>query len=58
LAKKSAEAAARIEKARDSAMKEISTVATEAAADIVTKLIGTAPSKAEVEKAVAAARKA
>lgn len=58
LAKKSAEAAARIDKARDSAMKDISAVATEAAADIVTKLIGAAPSKAEVEKAVASARKA
>ena len=58
LAKKSAEAAARIDKARDSAMKDISAVATEAAADIVTKLIGAAPSKVEVEKAVAAARKA
>ena len=58
LAKKSAEAAARIEKAKDSAMKEVNSVATEAAADIVKQLIGVAPSKAELEKAVTAARKA
>jgi len=58
LAQKSAEAAARIEKARDAAMKDINDVATEAAADIVKQLIGVAPSKADVEKAVTAARKA
>jgi F-type H+-transporting ATPase subunit b len=58
LADKAAEAAARIEKAKDSAMKEVSSVATEAAADIVKQLIGVAPSTAELEKAVAAARKA
>lgn len=58
LADKAAEAAARIEKAKDSAMKEVSSVATEAAADIVKHLIGVAPSTTELEKAVAAARKA
>jgi F-type H+-transporting ATPase subunit b len=58
LADKAAEAAARIEKAKDSAMKEVSSVATEAAADIVKQLIGVAPSTTELEKAVAAARKA
>jgi F-type H+-transporting ATPase subunit b len=58
LADRAAEAAARIEKAKDSAMKEVNSVATEAAADIVKQLIGVAPSKAELEKAVTAARKA
>ena len=57
-ADRAAEAAARIEKAKDSAMKEVNSVATEAAADIVKQLIGVAPSKAELEKAVTAARKA
>ncbi|MDJ0512205.1 MAG: ATP F0F1 synthase subunit B [Methyloceanibacter sp.] len=58
LSEKAAEAAARIEKARDSAMKDVTAVATEAAADIVKQLIGVTPSKADVEKAVTAARKA
>lgn len=58
LADKAAEAAARIEKARDSAMKDVNTVAAEAAADIVKQLIGVAPAKADLEKAVTAARKA
>jgi F-type H+-transporting ATPase subunit b len=58
LADKAAEAAARIEKAKDSAMKDVNAVAAEAAADIVKQLIGVAPSKAELEKAVTAARKA
>lgn len=58
LADKAAEAAARIEKARDSAMKDVNAVATEAAADIVKQLIGVAPPKADLEKAVTAARKA
>ncbi|MCB1441557.1 MAG: ATP F0F1 synthase subunit B [Methyloceanibacter sp.] len=58
LAAKSAEAAARIEKATEAAMKDINSVATDAAADIVRQLIGVAPSKADLEKAVTAARKA
>jgi F-type H+-transporting ATPase subunit b len=58
LAAKSAEAEARIEKAKASAMKEVNAVASDVAADIVRKLIGTAPAKGDVDKAVAAARKA
>lgn len=58
LAAKSAEAAARIEKATEAAMKDINSVATDAAADIVRQLIGVAPSKADLERAVTAARKA
>jgi F-type H+-transporting ATPase subunit b len=57
LAKKGAEAEARIDKAKASAMKDVSTVAADVASDIVRKLIGVAPGKAEVEKAVGAARK-
>ena len=58
LAAKSEEAEARIEKAKLSAMKEVNAVAADVAADIVHKLIGTAPAKGDIEKAVAAARKA
>ena len=58
LAAKSAEAEARIEEAKTSAMKEVNAVATDVAADIVKELTGTAPTKADVEKAVTAARKA
>jgi F-type H+-transporting ATPase subunit b len=58
LAAKSEEAEARIEKAKVAAMKEVNAVASDVAADIVKKLIGTAPAKSEVDKAVAAARKA
>ena len=57
LAKKSAEAEARIDKAKVSAMKDVSAVATDVATDIVRRLIGVAPAKAEVEKAVGTARK-
>ena len=57
LAKKSAEAEARIDKAKASAMKDVSAVAADVATDIVRRLIGVAPAKAEVEKAVGAARK-
>ena len=57
LAKKSAEAEARIDKAKASAMKDVSAVATDVATDIVRRLIGVAPAKAEVEKAVGTARK-
>ena len=58
LAAKSEEAEARIEKAKLSAMKEVNAVASDVASDIVRKLIGTAPAKGEIDKAVAAARKA
>jgi F-type H+-transporting ATPase subunit b len=57
LAKKSAEAEARIEAAKTSAMKDVNAVAADVAADIVRRLIGAAPPKAEIDKAVAAARK-
>lgn len=55
---KAEEAAARIEKAKVSAMKDVNEVATDAAADIVKQLIGVAPDKADLQKAVTAARKA
>jgi F-type H+-transporting ATPase subunit b len=58
LAAKSAEANARIEKAKAVAMKEVNTVAADVASDIVRQLIGTAPSKGEIDKAVSTARKA
>lgn len=57
LAKKGAEAEARINEAKTSAMREVNSVAAEVAADIVRQLIGIAPAKAEIEKAVATARK-
>src|SRR6188768_3915013 len=57
LAEKSAEAEARIEAAKTSAMKDVNAVAADVAADIVRQLIGAAPPKAEIDKAVAAARK-
>jgi F-type H+-transporting ATPase subunit b len=56
LAAKAQEAEARIRAAKDSALKDVNTVAAEVAADIVRQLIGVAPSGAEVAKAVAAAR--
>jgi F-type H+-transporting ATPase subunit b len=57
LAKRSAEAEARIGEAKTSAMREVNAVAVEVAADIVRQLIGLAPAKAEIEKAVQTARK-
>jgi F-type H+-transporting ATPase subunit b len=57
LAKRSAEAEARINKAKISAMREVNVVAADVAADIVRRLIGAAPPKAEIDKAVQAARK-
>src|SRR5262245_29637495 len=57
LAEKSAEAETRIEAAKTSAMKEVNEVAADVAAHIVRRLIGSAPTKAEVEKAVKTARK-
>jgi F-type H+-transporting ATPase subunit b len=57
LAKKSAQAEARIDTAKRAAMKDVSTVAADVAAEIVRRLIGIAPAKAEIEKAVVTARK-
>jgi F-type H+-transporting ATPase subunit b len=57
LAKKSAEAEARIAEAKNSAMHEVNAVAADVAADIVRQLIGVAPAKAEIDQAVATARK-
>jgi F-type H+-transporting ATPase subunit b len=57
LAKKSAQAEARINQAKTSAMKDVSAVAADVAADIVRQLIGVAPAKAEIEKAVEAVRR-
>jgi F-type H+-transporting ATPase subunit b len=57
LAKRSAEAEARINEAKTSAMRDVNAVAADVAADIVRRLIGAAPPKAEIDKAVQAARK-
>jgi F-type H+-transporting ATPase subunit b len=57
LAKKSAEAEARISAAKASAMKDVNAVAADVASDIVRRLIGGAPARGEIEKAVEAARK-
>ena len=57
LGKKSAEAEARINAAKVSAMKDVNAVAADVAADIVRQLIGSAPSRGDIEKAVEAARK-
>jgi F-type H+-transporting ATPase subunit b len=58
LARLSAEAEKRIEQAKTRAMREVDAVAVDVASDIVHQLIGAAPAKAEIEKAVEAARKA
>jgi F-type H+-transporting ATPase subunit b len=58
LGKKSAEAEARINEAKVSAMREVNAVAADVASDIVRRLIGIAPAKAEIDQAVVAARKA
>jgi F-type H+-transporting ATPase subunit b len=57
LAKKGAEAEERIHAAKASAMKDVNAMAADVAADIVRRLIGSAPAKGEIEKAVEAARK-
>lgn len=57
LAAKSVEAEARIHWAKNSALKDVNAVASEAASDIVHRLIGVALSAPEVSSAVAAARK-
>jgi F-type H+-transporting ATPase subunit b len=56
LAKKAAEADARIEAAKNSALKDVNSVAAEVAADIVRRLIGVTPSAPEIAKAVTTAR--
>jgi F-type H+-transporting ATPase subunit b len=58
LAARSEEAEARIGAAKASAMKEVNAVAVDVASDIVRQLIGAAPAKSDIEKAVQAARKA
>jgi F-type H+-transporting ATPase subunit b len=58
LGRKGAEAERRIAEAKESAMKDVNAVAVDVASDIVRQLIGATPQKAEIEKAVAAARKA
>jgi F-type H+-transporting ATPase subunit b len=57
LAERGAEAEARIGAAKAKAMKDVNTVAADVAADIVRRLIGVAPAKAEIDKAVGMARK-
>jgi F-type H+-transporting ATPase subunit b len=57
LAERGAEAETRIAAAKASAMREVNEVAADVAADIVHQLIGIAPAKAEIDKAVVAARK-
>jgi len=57
LGKRGAEAETRIQAAKASAMRDVNAVAADVAADIVRQLIGIAPAKAEIDKAVAAARK-
>jgi F-type H+-transporting ATPase subunit b len=57
LAKQGAEAEALINAAKSSAMRDVNEVAADVAADIVRQLIGVAPAKAEIDKAVVAARK-
>ena len=58
LAAKGAEAEARIEKAKNAAMKDVNAVATDVAADIIQELTGAKPPKGDIEKAVISARKA
>jgi F-type H+-transporting ATPase subunit b len=57
LAAKTADAEARINVAKMSALKEVNAVAAETASEIVRRLIGLSPSAPEVATAVAAARK-
>jgi F-type H+-transporting ATPase subunit b len=57
LAERGAEAETRINAAKTAAMRDVNEVAANVAADIMRKLIGIAPSRPEIDKAVAAARK-
>src|SRR6185295_6755426 len=54
LRRQSEEAEARINAAKTSAMKDVNAVAADVATDIVRRLIGAAPPKAEIDKAVQA----
>jgi F-type H+-transporting ATPase subunit b len=58
LAEKAAEAEARIGEAKRRALKEVDSIAADVAGEIVNRLIGLSPAKAETAKAVAAARQA
>ena len=57
LAARGAEAEKRIAAAKNSAMREVNSIAADVASDIVRRLIGIAPAKLDIDKAVAAARK-
>lgn len=57
LSAKAAEAEARIIEAKNAALKDVNVVAADVATDVVRRLIGVAPSEAEVKQAVAGARK-
>ena len=57
LAAQGAEAEARVTEAKNAAMKDVNAVAADVASDVVRRLIGVAPSDAEVKQAVAEARK-
>ncbi|MGI8724207.1 MAG: F0F1 ATP synthase subunit B [Methyloceanibacter sp.] len=57
LSAKAAEAEARITEAKNAALKDVNVVAADVATDVVRRLIGVAPSEAEVKQAVAGARK-
>jgi len=57
LSAKAAEAEARITEAKNAALKDVNVVAADVATDVVRRLIGVAPSDAEVKQAVAGARK-
>ena len=57
LSAKAAEAEARITEAKNAALQDVNVVAAEVAADVVRRLIGVAPSDAEVKQAVAGVRK-
>src|SRR5262249_56907666 len=58
LAKKSAEAEARIHQAKESALKDVNEVASETATEIVQRLIGVAPAKPAVSAPLPAPRHA
>jgi F-type H+-transporting ATPase subunit b len=57
LGARQAEAEKRIQAAKSDALSEVRNVAAEAASEIVRRLIGTAPSQAEVASAMAETRK-
>ena len=57
LVARGAEAEKRIAAAKNLAMREVNSIAADVASDIVRRLIGIAPAKLDIDKAVAAARK-